>query len=841
MYVDETEEQLDDLVETMLELEERPDDESSLATAFRLLHSMKGAAGMMGYDQITALTHHLETRFERLRSGRIELDRVTMNLTLRCIDFLRDCNDQLRGDGNLATPDELLQELRELEDKTEQRLEAEASGQAKSVEPPETTDAVVSETSTAAPPTKTASGAVTESATESATENTQPADVTLGTHYHLVAHIDTAIVLKETIARSVAAAMDDIGDVKATRPELEALYECEDLSVFDVIVFTELSPQQVLQAGWVDGVGDIEVRIPQDNDSPPLATTFTTDSKSPQADEDGKDVPEEDSAEVPTAESETETAQPTRQPSIKADQDNPSQPNASPDSPPQEEPPVGPKRIAPTGKPNETMRVDIDRLDHLMSLAGELVVNRAQFVQVASDLGTGLRKSSTNDTARQLQELLTSAIESLRSENDAADQADRTAAIAELESGLRLLSHHEAVVEENRRSFGQLDEAIDQLSRVSNSLQRGVLGTRMVPVAPLFNRFKRVVRDLSLDRGKQITLLLDGENTELDKRMIDALGDPLVHLVRNSVDHGMESPDDRARLGKPREGTITLSAQHRGNHVYIQIQDDGGGIDDQKIRKRLVDRNLLSPTEAAALSRQQAIEYVWHPGFSTAEKVTDISGRGVGMDIVKSSIADLGGTIETESETGVGTTFTLKLPLTLAIISSLLVEIRRIVFAIPKDDVAEIVQMRQGDLIDIGGRQTFEVRGEYLPLICIDDLFQWNSAIEQSDPCRESSGESSRKSSSQTDHVPTNLPESAEPQDVLNLQEVVVLQSGDQRMGLKVDRSIGSQDVVIKSLAENFVSIHGLAGASILGNGSVALMLDVASLFKLAMHSNSDQ
>jgi len=262
----------------------------------------------------------------------------------------------------------------------------------------------------------------------------------------------------------------------------------------------------------------------------------------------------------------------------------------------------------------------------------------------------------------------------------------------------------------NRRDFGRLDEAIDQLSRVSDSLQRGVLGTRMVPVSPLFNRFKRVVRDLSVDRGKQIELVLKGENTELDKRMIDALGDPMVHLVRNSVDHGMESPEVRQAAGKPAEGTVSLSAQHRGNHVYITITDDGGGIDDAKIRRRLVDRNLLSAEAAQALSRQEAIEYIWYPGFSTAEQVTDVSGGGVGMDIVKSRIDELSGTIETESELGVGTTFTLKLPLTLAIISSLLVEIRGIVFAIPKDDVREIVQIRMKKIIDVGGRKTFEVR-----------------------------------------------------------------------------------------------------------------------------------
>ena len=803
LYVDETEEQLDDLVETMLELEVNPNDESSLASAFRLLHSMKGAAGMMGYDQITALTHHLETRFERLRSGRIELDRVTMNLTLRCIDFLKECNDRLRDDQELATPDELLQELRELEESTENQLEADVDKVSES--PSKNDQAVVeqaldegiessaSQTDRHSVGTEVASDHSTGEATN---QSSAPKEVTLGTHFHVIAHIDPAVTLKEINARAVASALDEIAEVKATRPEIEELDDCEDLSVFDVIVFTELSPNQILQVALVDGIADIEVRTPHDSESPPLATTR---HGSP-ANDDGKTYSagsHSQGSEASSPQTNLHDARASQQSSRQDAADQGQVAKSRRSSP-----------IVAQTKQSETMRVDIDRLDNLMSLAGELVVNRAQFVQVANDLGVGLRKSSANNTTRQLHDTLTRAIERLRSE-EMSRGANWIAPIHELEAGLGLLSEHQSLVEESRRNFGRLDEAIDQLSRVSNSLQRGVLGTRMVPVAPLFNRFKRVVRDLSLDRGKQIVLELDGENTELDKRMIDALGDPLVHLVRNSVDHGMESPEVRLAAGKTSEGKVTLSAQHRGNHVYIQIQDDGGGIDDDRIRGRLVERGILNATEAANLSRQDAVDYIWHPGFSTADTVTDVSGRGVGMDIVKASIAGLGGSIETESEIGIGTTFTLKLPLTLAIISSLLVEIRKIVFAIPKDDVREIVQVRTDEIIAIGDRQAFEVRGKYLPLISVDDVFDWNN--NQSDAGSLDQGE-----------LPSD-----------DICEVVILQSVDRAMGLKVNRSIGSQDVVIKSLSENYVSIRGLAGASILGNGSVALMLDVATLFKI--------
>ena len=218
----------------------------------------------------------------------------------------------------------------------------------------------------------------------------------------------------------------------------------------------------------------------------------------------------------------------------------------------------------------------------------------------------------------------------------------------------------------------------------------------MVQVAPLFNRFRRVIRDLSQERNKRVQLVIHGEKTELDKRMIDELGDPLIHLVRNSIDHGLEPPDERVRMGKPEIGTISLEASHSGNNVFIRVRDDGAGINVERIRSRLLERGLVTKSALSELSEQQVVDFIWHPGFSTAEKVTDISGRGVGMDVVRNRILDLNGAIEVDSRPGEGTTFTLRLPLTLAIIRSLLVRFRDGVFSIPIDDVREIVSVPLG-------------------------------------------------------------------------------------------------------------------------------------------------
>ncbi len=238
-----------------------------------------------------------------------------------------------------------------------------------------------------------------------------------------------------------------------------------------------------------------------------------------------------------------------------------------------------------------------------------------------------------------------------------------------------MMNDHSEIWEHDRHYLERFSEAIDQLSRVSHSLQKGVLDTRMVSVGPLFNRFKRVTRDLSKERGKHVNLVVRGEKTELDKRMIDELGDPLVHLVRNSIDHGLEPPDVRIAHGKPELGTIELEATHSGNNVYIHVRDDGAGIDIGKIKAKLISNRILSEFAAGELSDEQALDYIWHAGFSTANEITDVSGRGVGMDVVQNRIRQLNGSIEIESVPNQGTHFTIRLPLTLAIINCLLVKL----------------------------------------------------------------------------------------------------------------------------------------------------------------------
>jgi two-component system chemotaxis sensor kinase CheA len=392
-----------------------------------------------------------------------------------------------------------------------------------------------------------------------------------------------------------------------------------------------------------------------------------------------------------------------------------------------------------------------------------------------------------------------------------------TAHLRRLRDNFRSIQDELEVIREAREHLKALSEAIHSLGRVSDGLQKGVLDTRMVPIGPLFERFRRVIRDLSHSSGKEVVLEIDGEKTELDKRMIDELSDPLIHMVRNAVDHGLETPADREAGGKPRPGTVSLLASHRGNSVVITVSDDGRGIDCERIRKKIVAKGLVSTAEARELSDRELIAYIWHPGLSTAETITEISGRGVGMDIVKSRIENLSGTVDVRSALGQGTTFTIRLPLTLAILSSLLVRIYDEVYAISLDHIDEIVEIRASQIYKVQGRPTIEIRKKMIALVALDDVFRWG-------------GKSHPKAWGAATRINGDREHTEQSTDK---RIVVIVQNGETTMGLLVHELIGMQEVVLKSLEKNFQAIPGLSGASILGDGRVSLILDLDAVIDM--------
>jgi len=412
-------------------------------------------------------------------------------------------------------------------------------------------------------------------------------------------------------------------------------------------------------------------------------------------------------------------------------------------SAPTEGPPAG---AAPQIDLDTKVRIGIDQLDRLMNLTGELVVSRTHLLQIESDLATRGGDQVVTD----------------------------------------------------------LNQVTVQLSRIIDQLHEEVMRARMVPVASLFTKFPRLVRDVSRRLDKKVNLIIDGQETELDRSVIEAIGDPIIHLLRNAIDHGLEPTAERLRLGKPETGTVRLAAHQQEGHIRITVSDDGRGIDAAKMRRSAVEKGQLTPEAAEALSDSEAIEMVFRPGVSTKQEVTDLSGRGVGMDIVRTNIERLNGSVEIHTEVGLGTTFELTLPLTLAIIPAMLVTTGGNVYAVPLSSVVEVHQLTGRQIQTVDGSEVIRLRDQVLPLLRLCSLFHITG----------SSGSNGHRGSG---------------------DRLVVVRWGRIEAGLVVDELIGNQQVVIKSLGPLLTGIRGLAGGSILGSGRIALILDVPNIIKLAM------
>ena len=337
-------------------------------------------------------------------------------------------------------------------------------------------------------------------------------------------------------------------------------------------------------------------------------------------------------------------------------------------------------------------------------------------------------------------------------------------------------------------------EAIEYLERIKTSLHDAVMKVRMVPIERVFNRFPRMVRDLSKELNKEVILEMYGEETEVDRTVIDEIGDPLVHIIRNSIDHGLETPEEREKQGKSKEGSVILKSYPDGNNVVIEVIDDGRGIDPEKIKKKAVEKDLVSPQEIEIFSEDEIINLLFMPGFSTSTEVSDVSGRGVGLDVVKSKIEAINGSVEIDSELNVGTNFIIRIPLTLAIIQALLINLGNEIYAVPLSSITEITSIKEEHIRNIQGQEIMLYRGKTIPIVRLNKLLgiETNENIEE--------------------------------------QIVIVVKKGEKQAGLLVDSLIGQQEIVIKPLGKYLSNIKYLSGATILGNGSISMILDVNSI-----------
>ncbi|WP_165074409.1 chemotaxis protein CheA [Paludisphaera rhizosphaerae] len=760
-YLDETDENIAALNDALLRLEQDPTDAKSLAEAFRMFHSIKGASIVMGFEAVNKLTHVLESLFDQLRNKKRELDRPVLDITFRCLDELRDYHRELRSEG------------RSNRDLAGLTREVDVALKAPSTATPPPAPAPAS-SSAAAPPTTTDSPLP---AAPAPTLPSPPDDVE--ELIRVVVEFEAGLQLADMKSRLIAERLAGRGRITATEPPLERLDEFDKLDSFTVWIVAAGDLDELRALADVDGARAILVDRPNEESEP--ATVVEEPAPAP--------------VESVVREAEAEIVE----------------------SPPQSTSASAPSGTGKKAKVVETIRVDSDRLDNLMNLAGELVINKARFIDVARGLDDVFRGADARGLAVETEERLDVIMRGLdqvvgpASARAADGLVDRWAGhVRRLREDFRTIRGELDRLRQGRERLKTLADAIHSLGRVADGLQKGVLETRMVPIGPLFERFRRVIRDLSHASGKEVLLRIDGEKTELDKRMIDELSDPLIHMVRNSVDHGLEPPEDREAAGKPRAGTVSLQASHRGNSVVITVSDDGRGIDCERIRRKIVAKGLVGREQAAEMTDRELVPYIWHPGLSTAETVTEISGRGVGMDIVKDRIDNLSGSVDIRTTPGQGTVFTIRLPLTLAIMSSLLVRIYDEVYALPLDHIDEIVEIHGDRIARVQGRPTIEIRGKFIALASLGDVFDWGGERHPS------------------------APEGDRFRDPSSSFHVVIVQDGETTIGLVVDELIGMQEVVLKSLERNYRPVPGLSGASILGDGRVSLILDVDAVIDAA-------
>ncbi len=746
-FIDESSEIIENLNNGLLELEENPTGKTDLVNdLFRFFHNMKGNSGIIGYNELNALTHEAETLLNNVRQGKITPSHELIDLLLLVVDMMEALVQKIDVSSGQVTPFETEPVVRQLQAALaggpvalpDELLTAQGNGQADPEAPP------------------------AEEPEPAAQEADHPVEVVSPTIIPVGSEGDDAEAFRVTVRQQmeiIHAALETLKKDGTHKDSIDAIYRClvavknacGFMGLTDIKVYAERTAG-IVDQGRTSGIDfglmvDLlsqEVAIINDMVDKALAEGKAVHVDAP---EEPETPPVSPAAAKPAA---AATAPQAADPTPSAPKPVAPRPAASPAPKPAAAKPGAPAGKAgapgvPEHKSSSTIRVDHERLDHLMNLIGELIINRNRYTLIA----------------RSLED-----------------------------------SGHDVDISQVAQS---LSETTYAMARISDDLQDTIMKVRMVPVSSVFSRFPRLVRDLSRKSGKEVDLVMEGEETELDKSVVEVIGDPLVHLIRNSVDHGIEPEEERVAAGKPPHGKVTLRAFHKGNSVAIEIEDDCKGIDTAKMREVAVHKGLMSAEEAAQLDDREAIELIFAPGFSSAEKITDISGRGVGMDVVRTNIKNLKGSVSTHSEVGKGTRFTLSLPLTLAIIDALMVNVSGQMYAIPLDAVSETTKIEAVRLTDVKGRKAVTLRGEVLGVVELAEML----GLPRTDP----------------------LPE---------VLAVVVIHDNDRRLGLVVDRLLERQEIVIKPLGAYLGDLKGISGATIMGDGSVILILDPHEVYLMA-------
>ncbi|KEF39898.1 chemotaxis protein histidine kinase-like protein [Schinkia azotoformans MEV2011] len=675
MFIDESKEHLQAINENLLALENDPNDMNIVNEVFRSAHTLKGMSATMGYEDLANLTHKMENVLDGIRNHKISVNSDILDVVFSSVDDLEAMvNDIASGGDGKRDVSEVVQKLLLIE---------------KGEDPKSGTVKIATEAKKEVGNTGNDRMGILDEFEITVLEQSKEQGFD---SYHITVKLRDDCLLRGARVFMVFEILEQIGEVIKANPSVEDLEEERFDYEFSVVLVTK------------ENAEDIEKRIMKVSEiENVIVNVFSIEEyKQDQNSKNENNLIVEENAS-------SSAAQET---------------NSKGES--------GKEKIKGQNVSNKTIRVNIERLDILMNLFEELVIDRGRLEQISNDLNNA-----------------------------------------------------------------ELHETVERMSRISGDLQNIILNMRMVPVEQVFNRFPRMVRQLARDLNKKINLEIIGAETELDRTVIDEIGDPLVHLIRNALDHGIETPEERIAKGKPEEGTVVLKAYHSGNHVFIEIEDDGAGINRDKVLKKAIERGVVTAEAGANMTDKQVYELILASGFSTADKISDVSGRGVGLDVVKSTIESLSGSVSIESRFGHGSIFSIQLPLTLSIISVMLIEIQEEKYAIPLSSIIETAIIKKQDILNAHNQKVIDFRGKVVPLVFLKEIFEVPVVNEED-----------------------------------GLYSVVIVRKGEKMAGLVVDSFIGQQEIVLKSLGNYLNSAFAISGATILGNGQVALIIDCNALIK---------
>lgn len=685
IFLDETDEHLQNLNTQILQLEQEPDNMDTINEIFRAAHSLKGMAGTMGYKRMQTLTHDMENVFSEVRNGNIKVKAEMIDVLFQCLDALDEYNANIRENADEGTNDNepLIKQLNDI-------MNDGKGGNDDAPEQAQTTEQPAAE-SGGKKWLNIKLGDSERTVLKEAVKQGKNA-------YGLTVSIQESCILKAARAFLVFKAIEEDGEIIVSDPPTQEIEDEKFGWDFSLLIISDSPLEKVIEAAKnVSEIQDVTGDVLDLDHEETAASVEETEAK-----------PEEEQHAVPSA-------APVPAAPVKSDKKA------------EEKKPAASKPVV-----NRTVRVDIEKLDTLMNLVSELIIAKNSLVSASTVSGS----SST-----------------------------------------------------------AVNEQIEYLESVTTSLHESVMKVRMVPIESTVSKFPRMVRDLQKKLGKKMELYMSGEETELDRTVVDEIGDPLMHLLRNSADHGLESAEVRKERGKPEVGSIFLDAYQDGNNVVIEVRDDGNGIDTEAVRNKAIERGVITPEQAENMSEKDSIELLFNAGFSTAKVVSDVSGRGVGLDVVKSKIEALSGEVEVKSKLGEGSSWIIRLPLTLAIIQALMVDIGNEKYAISLGAIQTIEDIPPRDVKLVQAKEVIQLRDLVIPLIRLNEILDIESKKD--------------------------------PEENM---VVVIVKKGDKLAGLVVDELIGQQEIVIKPLGKYVSKCKVISGATVLGDGEVALILDANTL-----------